>query len=457
MERKTIREVTQKITLPTDVRYICDKLENAGYEAYAVGGCVRDSLLGVTPKDWDITTSALPEDVKKIFGRTIDTGLQHGTVTVMRGGTGYEVTTYRIDGDYGDGRHPDNVRFTSKLEEDLCRRDFTINAMAYNERDGLVDLFGGCEDLEKGIIRSVGRAEERFGEDALRMMRAIRFSARLGFAIDDEIIRAIDKLHDNLKAVSAERITTELIGIICSDHPDRIRIAYETGLTSVFFPEFDKAMETPQKHIHHKYDVGDHIIESMKSIAPDKVRRLSMLLHDIGKPETLRIDENGITHFKGHCEVGAEMGRQILRRWKLDNNTVDSVVKMIRYHDYGNDLKPTPKNVRRAIAKIGKDLYPMYIEVKHADTLAQSDYMKEEKLAELKEWKMLYDEIISKGECVEIRDLAIGGNDLMEEGFKPGPEIGRILNELLKEVIDDPAMNTKEILISRAKSISNEK
>lgn len=288
-----------QIRLPQKVEDIIEKIQAAGYEAYAVGGCVRDTVLGREPDDWDITTSAEPEEVKKLFERTIDTGIQHGTVTVMLGREGFEVTTYRIDGKYEDSRHPKDVTFTANLKEDLRRRDFTINAMAYNEKDGLVDLYGGIQDIEKGLIRCVGDAGERFTEDALRMMRAVRFSAQLGYAIEENTKAAVKELAPMIRKISAERIQAELVKLMVSDHPDYIRTAYETGITAQIFPEFDLCMKTEQNNPHHCYSVGEHILHTLAYVDADKVLRLGMLFHDIGKPGTLSVDEEGITHNHG--------------------------------------------------------------------------------------------------------------------------------------------------------------
>ena len=281
-----------QIILPEQVSFIINTLNQAGFEAYAVGGCVRDSIMGRVPDDWDITTSADPQQVKKLFRRTIDTGIQHGTVTVMLQKTGYEVTTYRIDGEYEDNRHPKEVIFTKSLEEDLKRRDFTVNAMAYHPGEGLVDLFDGIGDMEKKCIRCVGQAEERFSEDALRMMRGVRFSAQFGYRIEEQTREAIRKLRENLRNVSAERIRVELVKLLVSPHPDYLRIACDLGITKVILPEFDVCMETPQHNPHHCYSVGEHTLEGLKAVRADKVLRLAMLLHDIGKPLTKTTDEN---------------------------------------------------------------------------------------------------------------------------------------------------------------------
>ncbi len=442
-----------KIKMPGKVNKIIGVLQEAGFEAYAVGGCIRDSLLGRTPNDWDITTSAKPMEVKALFSHTIDTGIQHGTVTILLDREGFEVTTYRIDGEYEDGRHPKEVSFTGSLEEDLKRRDFTINALAYNETAGLIDIFEGQKDLKDGIIRCVGNAEERFTEDALRMLRAIRFSAQLGYRIEENTLAAIHKLAGNLEKISAERIQTELLKLIVSPHPDYLRTAYECGVTKVFFPEFDLAMETPQNHPHHCYNVGEHILHSLLEIPADKVLRLTMLLHDIAKPQCLSVDEKGITHFHGHEEMGAEMSRVILRRLRMDNDTTDKVCRLVRFHDYGNGVAPDRRIVRRAVNKIGEDLFADFLLVKKADLLAQSMYLREEKLSNLAAWDACYREIREAEECVSLRTLAVNGKDLIAAGLQPGRELGDILKQLLDEVLENPEKNEKDYLISRAKEL----
>jgi len=437
-----------KIELPEKVKQIITTIQAAGFEAYAVGGCVRDSLLGREPDDWDITTSAKPEQIKELFPRTIDTGIQHGTVTVMLQKEGFEVTTYRIDGKYEDSRHPKEVTFTANLTEDLKRRDFTINAMAYNETEGLIDIFDGKGDIERKLIRCVGEAKERFKEDALRMMRAVRFSAQLGYGIEEKTKTAIKELAPTLKNISAERIQTELIKLVVSPNPDYLRIAYETGVTKVVLPEFDKMMETEQKNPHHCFNVGEHTLCAMKSIKADKVLRFAMLFHDIGKPDTLTVDEEGVYHFYGHPELGMEMTRKIMKRLKFDNDTLHKVTKLVRCHDY--DIVSTPKGMRRAIFKIGEDIMPMLFPVKQADLDAQSDYKKEEKQKKLDELTDIYKQVLEEKDCVSLKTLAVTGSDLIAAGMKPGKEIGETLNRLLQMVIDNPEYNTKEYLMEQA-------
>lgn len=445
-----------KIELPQKVSRILEQIQAAGFEAYAVGGCVRDSILGRTPDDWDITTSAKPEQIKQIFRRTVDTGIQHGTVTVLLDKEGFEVTTYRVDGEYEDSRHPKEVLFTASLEEDLKRRDFTINAMAYNETDGLVDIFGGIRDLQKGIIRCVGNPIERFTEDALRMMRAIRFSAQLGYEIEDNTKQAIKELAPTLRRISAERIQVELVKLMVSPHPDYLRIAYDTGVTKIVFPEWDKAMETPQNHPHHCYGVGEHILHSLDKVPADKVLRLAMLLHDIAKPETLEIDDTGVTHFHGHAVVGEEMARTILRRLRMDNDTISKVCRLVRFHDYGNGVEPDGRIVRRAVNKVGEDLFPSLLLVRKADILAQSDYKREEKLNTLAAWENCFNEIREAGQCVSLKTLAVNGRDLIEAGLAPGKELGNILESLLKEVLEEPEKNNKAYLLEKALKTAKE-
>lgn len=434
------------IKLPRDVAEIIHTIENAGYEAFAVGGCIRDTILGREPNDWDITTSAKPEEVKALFRRTIDTGIQHGTVTVMMNRTGYEITTYRIDGEYEDSRHPKEVTFTADLKEDLRRRDFTINALAYNDRIGLVDEFDGMGDMERKVIRCVGDPIERFTEDALRMMRAVRFSAQLGYEIDPATRDAIRVLAPNLQKVSAERIQVELTKLVTSGHPDYLRTAYETGMTAQFLPEFDLCMETEQNNPHHMYSVGEHILHSMQAVEADKVLRLTMMLHDIAKPQTLTIDEDGITHNSGHPVMGEQMAKDILRRLRFDNDTIYKVSRLIRDHD--RRFEASEKAVRRAVNQIGTDLFPLLIQVQEADLSAQSDYQREEKEERIRVAKEIYQTILDKKQALSLKDLAVTGKDLIEDGLKPGKELGETLEKLLDAVLEEPELNNKKTLLA---------
>lgn len=441
--------------MPEDVKYIIDTIKKAGYEAYAVGGCIRDMLLGKVPADYDITTSAEPEVVKKLFRRTIDTGIKHGTVTVMLKDKGYEITTYRIDGKYEDGRHPLEVTFTKSLKEDLLRRDFTINAMAYNDEDGLQDPFNGQQDLKDGIIRCVGNPMERFSEDALRMMRAVRFSAQLGYEIEEETLKAVKELAGTISAVSMERIQVEMTKLLTSDNPERLLLAYETGLTGYFLPEFDAMMKTPQNHPHHMYSVGLHTIKSMENVRPDKYLRFAMLLHDSGKPLVKTTGEDGIDHFHGHQSKSGELAVEVLRRLKFDNKTVDIVSKLAKLHDCSIGEDET--SIRKAVNKIGEDIFPLLLEVKYGDIMAQSNYLREEKLSKLEAVKAGYREVLSKKDCVSLKSMKITGGDLIAIGYRPGPGLGSELNSLLERVLNNPELNDNEILLNMAKEDLNEK
>lgn len=440
-----------QIKLPEKVKRIITELEAAGYEAYAVGGCVRDLILGRTPDDWDITTSATPMQTKAVFKRTIDTGIQHGTVTVMLEHEGFEVTTYRIDGEYEDSRHPKEVVFTANLVEDLKRRDFTINAMAYNDRSGIVDVFGGMNDLENKVIRCVGDAKERFTEDALRMMRAVRFSAQLGFSIDSATESAIAELAPALANISAERVQVELVKLLLSPNPDFIRRAYDLGITRIVLPELDIAFETPQNNPHHMYTVGEHLMHCLLNTRADKCLRIAALLHDIGKPASKTTDEEGIDHFHGHVEIGEEMSVEILKRLKFDNDTLTRVRIYIRYHDW--QIEPNERAVRRAVNKIGEEYFSEVLELKRADCLAQSLYMREDKLDILDKIGVLYQKILEKGQCISLKSLEISGSDLIMAGVPQGRKIGEILSKLLEDVLEEPSHNTREYLLAKAKTL----
>ena len=475
-----------EIRLPEKVNNIIKTIKNAGFEAYAVGGCVRDSLMGRVPNDWDITTNAVPTEVKKLFRRTFDTGIEHGTVTVMMGNDHFEVTTYRLDGKYSDLRHPDEVKFTGSLKEDLRRRDFTINAMAYNEEDGLKDEFDGLNDLKAGIIRAVGNARERFSEDALRILRAFRFAAQLDFSIEEDTLKAAKSLKENLKGISAERIMTELTKILVSDHPDMIRELYGAHITDIILPELNVCFEMDQKNRHHCYTVGEHIMQTLKADAADlrslpaqyvsqqewedflntfeeierlpdptegnmtRIIRFALLFHDLGKPACMSEDEDGSRHFKGHPAESERIAQNVLKRLKSDNDTLQMVKKLVLYHDQRPEAEK--KALRRSINRIGKDAYRLLFRVRVADTLAQSSYQRAEKLDYEKKLMRAYLEILKANECVSVKDLAVNGRDLIEQGIKPGPGLGKKLEELLEIVLEDPECNTKEYLLSRLRT-----
>jgi len=439
------------IVIPKDVQYIIETLESNGYEAYVVGGCVRDSILGRIPKDWDITTNALPLEVLNIFKslelNVIETGLKHGTVTVMINHVGYEITTYRVDGEYEDSRHPKEVKFVNDIIKDLARRDLTINSMAYNFEKGLVDPFNGLEDLNNKIIKCVGSSEDRFNEDALRMMRAIRFSAQLGFEIDTQTQSAIYNLYQNLKNVSAERIRDEFNKILLNDSIKIYDLIY-SRLINIFMPEF-KIRGFNQNNPYHDLTLLDHTLKSVKIVENELHLKLVMLLHDLGKVKTQTTDENGISHYYEHPSVSVEIASMILDRMKYDNDTKDKVLILIGYHDCNLESR---KAIKRALNKMGEDLLRDLIKVKWADILAQNPVYAKERLMTLVETEQILNEIINQKECFSVKDLDINGKDLMELGYKQGREIGYTLNELLKIVIEDNSLNTKEKLIGIIKN-----
>lgn len=441
------RTISLEIEIPQGAAWVLEQLRDAGYEAYVVGGCVRDSLLHRMPDDWDITTSAKPEDTKRIFRRTVDTGIQHGTVTVMVDRTGYEVTTYRIDGEYADGRHPEYVTFTASLLEDLKRRDFTINAMAYSPAEGLVDEFDGIGDINRRVIRAVGDPVQRFTEDALRMMRAIRFSAQLDYRIDEDTREGIRLLASNLQKVSAERIRVELEKLLLSEHPEELKEAYELGLLRQFLPELSECMECGQNNPHHCLSVGDHILCAVKAARRDKVLRLVLLLHDIAKPQVKTMDENGIDHFHGHAARSAALADRILRDLKYDNQTREAAVRLIAWHD--RNLGDSLPEIRKSISELGEEWFLPLLEVKTSDVEAQSDYQRDEKLGKIEYWRNAFEEIRCAGDCLSLKDLAVSGKDLIAAGAAPGREIGRILHEMLEEVLREPAHNTREYLLEK--------
>ena len=360
----------------------------------------------------------MPEETKALFQKTFDTGIEHGTVTVLLDGEGYEVTTYRIDGEYEDSRHPKEVTFTRCLEEDLLRRDFTINAMAYNHKNGLVDLFGGIRDIDRKIIRCVGDADARFSEDALRILRGIRFAAQLGFAIEEKTRLGMKELAPTLKNISAERIQVELVKTLVSPNPTLLLDAYELGITKQFLPELDRMMET--------HNVGEHTLCAIEKIRNDKVLRLTMLLHEL----------------EDEC-----IAKSVLKRMKFDNDTLNKVTKLVLYHDYC--MPAIDKDVRHAINKIGEELFPYYLEVRRADILAQSNHKIDEEISHLDKIEEIYKEILEKGQCVSLKTLAVSGKDLIQAGMKPGKEIGDKLGEFLELVLDNPDLNTKKELLSR--------
>jgi tRNA nucleotidyltransferase (CCA-adding enzyme) len=435
------------IELPKDVKFIIDILQKNGYEAYAVGGCVRDSILKKKPKDWDITTNAKPEEVIILFDKVILTGIKHGTVTVLINKDGYEVTTYRTDGEYEDNRHPKEVKFVNSLKEDLARRDFTINAMAYNEKDGLVDYFDGIKDLNNKVITTVGDTKKRFDEDALRMLRAIRFSAQLNFKVDNNVLDVINILKDNIRNISKERIRDEFNKILINN-PSKIQLLKKCGILEYIIPGIGNLYDFDQNTPYHIYDLYNHTLVTTEVVEPILHLRLTMLLHDFGKVKTKTTDENGISHFYGHTKDSLEMAENILKALKYDNDNINKVLTLIQYHD--STLK-SKASIRRMLSKIGEDLLRDLIKVQWADVLAQNPKYAKERILNLVSVENELNLILAQNECFNLKDLKINGGDLINLGFNKGKEIGETLKYLLDIVIDNPKLNERDTLLRLSK------
>lgn len=436
----------EKINIIESANEIINILINSGYETYAVGGCVRDSLLGKIPEDWDICTEATTSQIKKIFSRhkTIDFGSKFGTIVVMNHGKPFEITTFRLEGDYYDNRHPSSIEFTKDVEEDLLRRDFTINAMGYNDRVGLIDISDGVSDLQNRLIRTVGDADKRFSEDALRIIRALRFSAVLKFDIEKYTAEAIVRNSQGLSNISYERIRAEFDKLIVTKNAANLIKEYK----EVFFqiiPELREEDGFAQKNYHHKYDVLEHSLVALDNCDKDITLRLATLLHDIAKPRTFSLDEDGVGHFFGHANLGAIISRDILTRMKYDKNTVDEVEKLIKYHDMVIDKDFV--FIKRWLGKLGVVTFKKLLRLKRADNLAQADFVIEDRLKDLDEISKMVDQIQWEEQCFDLKDLEINGRDLLDIGFAQGKTIGNILNILLEAVISEAVDNKKELLL----------
>lgn len=434
--------------LPENVKYILSSLHKAGFLAYISGGAVRDILMGRPPHDYDISTNALPTDVKRIFKRTINTGIDHGTVTVIINGTGFEITTFRRDGRYTDGRHPETVQYVNSLREDALRRDFTINAMSYNDETGLMDFFCGKRDIHQGIIRCVGNAEQRFKEDALRMLRAIRFSAVFGFCIEENTYRAIRKYALLIKRISNERILSELNKILLSDRPDHFRLMHEIGLLRYILPQLDKCFGEPQKNKFHIYDVGDHIMHTVKNTSSDLILRWAALLHDVGKPYTSSTDSNGIIHFYGHHRESKRIANDVLHMLRMDNDSIRDILIIIENHDVR--IEPTPPAVKRMMAKTGPELFNKLLDLQIADNSSKNPIHFPDKKKKIDAVRVIYENIISSNEPYLVSDLVINGRDLLKNGYRAGRTVGDVLKILTDEVIINPDLNNREYLLKRA-------
>lgn len=443
--------VSYNILIPNQVLMVLDTLEAGGFEVFIVGGCVRDGILGRIPTDWDITTNARPEQIKALFPHTIDTGIKHGTVTVLTGERSLEITTYRVDGEYTDHRRPESVKYTSSITKDLSRRDFTMNAIAYHPKKGFVDPFNGLEDIEGRIIRTVGDPASRFTEDALRMLRAIRFSAQLDFSIEGPTLMAIKNNSALIEKISCERIREELTKILISPIPQRFELLYETGLLKYIMPEFESCFKTEQNHPCHIYNVASHTLKSLSMIENSPVYRWTMLLHDIGKPYAKFTDEKGVDHFYGHNLISVKLGRKILTRLKFDTKSSEKILKLVELHD--RVIEPTPRAVRRALSKLGGEIFIDLLKVMRADCQAQNPEYLKDRLVHLDQLLQIRIEILEEKHCTSIETLAVNGDDLKSIGFKEGKEIGKALNRLLDSVIENPQLNNKESLLELASKI----
>lgn len=433
--------------MPKGCKELINILHSNGYEAFLCGGAVRDSILGRTIHDYDITTSATPDEMMEVFKdkRIIETGLQHGTITIVIDCEGYECTTYRIDGNYSDSRRPDSVTFTRNLKEDLKRRDFTINAMAYNDEVGLVDPFNGMEDIEHYKIRCVGRAEDRFSEDALRILRAIRFASQLGFVVDSDVSLNIHKMYKNLENISIERINSEFCKIALSSE-FYIQIGLFSEVFSLFIPEIKDMLGFQQNNPYHMYDVWNHTVHAIEYCeSDDLVTRLTVFFHDIGKPHCYQDGEDGIRHFKGHGKVSADMTDTIMKRLRFDNDTREKVVQLVYYHDATFEVGE--KYIKRWLNKIGEEQFRRLLNVRRADIKAQAYTEQESRLQKIDNIEYILEEVLQKDECFSLKDLAVNGNDLIEIGYKPGKEIGNTLNCLLQLVIEGVYLNEKSELL----------
>ena len=440
-----------RITIPDGAAALLDALDRAGFQSYAVGGCVRDSLLGLTPHDWDLCTPARPEQTRQALAgldcAVLDTGVKHGTVTVLFRGDSYEITTFRVDGPYSDARHPDSVTFSASLEDDLARRDFTVNAMAYSEKRGLADPFGGEGDLRRGVISCVGEAEKRFSEDALRILRALRFASCYGFTIHPATAAAIHSQKELLAKVAGERVREELCRLLCGDAVLEVLLNY-SGVFCVPIPELRPCVGFEQHSRYHCYPVYEHMARAAAACrTEDAVSRFALLLHDLGKPMCFTLDERG-GHFKGHAEAGFALAEPVLDRLRFDSRRRREILELIRFHD--TPPEPSPRSVRRWLARLGPEQLFRLLEVARADALAHAAWTVEPRLRELDAAEALLREALAENACFTLKNLAVKGNDLLALGVPEGKQVGRLLRRLLEEVLDGRTPNEREALLARA-------
>lgn len=440
-----------RISIPPQVQRVLLRLRERGFEAYAVGGCVRDSLLGNIPADWDLCTNARPKETESCFDHCVLTGAKYGTVTVIEEGGPYEITTFRAETGYADSRHPDAVQFLPDLEGDLSRRDFTINAMAADAEGVVTDLFGGMEDLQKKQIRCVGIAAERFSEDALRILRALRFASRLGFSIEAQTAEAIHREKSALTRVAAERLRKELSGLLMGQSAEALLEEYADVLC-LLLPEIQPSVGFVQYNPHHKWDVYRHSLRVLRNTPPKETLRLAALLHDAGKPVCFFLDEAGVGHFYGHGERSAELCRAALRRLRYDNHTVDYVTKLVELHDFS---APNLKSLRRLLAKVGEPLLRDLFALRRADALGTGTAEKEQVEAQTEQYLAWLEEILAADRCLSLKDLALRGEDLLEMGIPKGPQVGLLLRQMLEEVLEERLPNEREALVKFIQEFRN--
>lgn len=436
--------------IPKQIEEVLEKLEKAGFEAYIVGGCVRDGIMGKTAHDYDITTSAEPHETERVFSdcRVVETGIKHGTVTVLFKGMSVEITTFRVDGDYPDGRHPESVSFSRNLEDDLARRDFTMNAIAYSPSRDLIDIFGGEADIKARVIRCVGEPEKRFSEDALRIMRALRFSAVLGFDIEENTKSALLEKKDTLKKVSKERIFSELKQLLCGENVKKVLLEYREVLGEII-PEIRPMFDYDQNSKYHNSTLFEHTARAVEAAPQREEMRLAMFFHDIGKPSCRSTDENGEGHYYGHAAKSAELADKILRELKCDNALRVRVCEIIKYHDIPIEL--SHRAIRRQLSKLGGELFCDVMEAHIADDSAKREFTLARRET-AREAIRIANEIAEEKPCLDLKSLAVKGGDL-KEIMKPSEKMGEILGELLNEVVDGTLENEKSVLMARAREL----
>lgn len=436
------------IIIPKDVEKIIERLNSAGYEAYVVGGCVRDSIMEKTPHDWDICTSATPEVVKSLFSHTTDYGMKHGTITVFADKEGYEITTFRAETDYSDHRHPDTVEFVADLKSDLSRRDFTINALAYNNESQLIDMFNGLDDIRNQMIRCVGNADERFKEDALRILRALRFAATLGFDIEDKTSEAIHYNVHLLKYIAEERKRDELMKLLGGNYTTKILLEYSDVIAEVI-PEIQLCIGFNQNNRYHCYDVYEHMVHAVENgITP--IEKFALLIHDIGKPHCYTEDKKG-GHFYGHPAISEEIAKNVVSHLKFDNDSKKTILELVKYHDI--EIPVTKKSVLKLLNRLGEERALQLMDIKLADILAHAPGTQDALIEKWKIFNRLLGEVLVEGNCFSRKNLAVNGNDIKALGVSEGPEIGRIIQTLMGEVMSEQLANEKEVLLNRANEL----